>query len=176
MSMPKKIAIIGPESTGKSTLSEGLARALDAPWVPEYARAYLEALDRAYTEADLRLIAAGQLEAEDRAAARADGGLLFCDTDLYVIKVWSEASFGRCDPWILARIADRRYDHYLLTDIDLPWQQDPLREHPEPRMREYFYKQYRDIVIHSGVPWTPISGSGEARLRKGIAAVRALMG
>lgn len=160
----KKVAIIGPESTGKSTLCAALAERFGAPWVPEYARQYLEQLEGAYTEDDLLAIARGQLAGEDRVCAASGASLVFCDTDLYVIKVWSEHKFGCCDPWILQEISCRPYDLYLLTAIDLPWSEDPQREHPEPRMREYFFRQYLDIVLASGVPWALIEGDATSRL------------
>jgi len=171
----KKVVVIGPESTGKSTLSCALAALLRTAYVPEYARAYLETLMRPYTEADLLAIAEGQLALEDRMAAEADR-VLICDTDLYVLKVWSEHRFGRCDPWILERIAERRYDLYLLADIDVSWQEDPLREHPAPEMRRYFYQIYKDIVQHSGVPWTEISGGETRRLEMAAAVVHGHFG
>ncbi len=162
--------VIGPESTGKSTLSAQLAAHFNTVWVKEFARGYLETLHRPYDEQDLLAIAEGQLRAEDEAAAQA-GGLLICDTDLYVIKVWSEARYGDCDPRILDLIASRRYDGYLLTYIDIPWEDDPQREHPLPEEREYFYNIYRDIVINSGLPWADIRGSYEERLKTAVAAV-----
>jgi NadR type nicotinamide-nucleotide adenylyltransferase len=171
--MVKKIVVIGPESTGKSTLSEALAKELHTVWVPEYARTYLERLDRPYEEADMLPIAQGQLMTEDEAAAQARR-LLVCDTDLYVLKVWSEHSFNRCHPFIMEQIATRPYDLYLLTDIDLAWTPDPLREHPLPEMRYYFYHQYRDIVQHSGVPWINISGPHEVRLAAALEAIAAI--
>lgn len=173
MSQLKKIVVIGPESTGKSTLSEALAAALGALWVPEYAREYLEALSRPYTRDDLKMIAMGQLAAEDALAARATNYLV-CDTDLYVIKVWSEHKYGHCDDAILQQIAHRRYDLYLLTDIDIPWQDDPLREHPAPGQRRYFYEIYHNIVEQSGVPFTIVHGSAEQRLQQALAAVKAM--
>jgi NadR type nicotinamide-nucleotide adenylyltransferase len=169
----KKIVVIGPESTGKSTLSQQLAEALDTLWVPEYARAYLEQLDIAYTQHDLLKIAQGQLTLEDVIAPDANK-LLVCDTDLYVLKVWSEDKYGNCHPWILEQIAERKYDMYLLTDIDFEWQDDPLREHGTPAERSYFYNIYRDIVASSGLPWSNISGNPEERLQKALTAIAGL--
>lgn len=169
----KKIAVIGPESTGKSTLSEALAMVLHTVWVPEYARGYIEQLQRPYTEEDLLVMAEGQLRSEDELAAKADK-ILVCDTDLYVIKVWSEHKYGRCHPWILAQIAERKYDLYVLTYIDTAWEQDPQREHPDAAMREYFYNIYKDIVVESGVPFIEAKGEHNERLRASLQAVTRL--
>lgn len=170
----RKIVVIGPESTGKSTLSEALAKHLQTVWVPEYARTYLENLGREYTEDDLLTIAKNQLAAEDAAMQKANGCIV-CDTDLYVIKVWSEAKYGRCHPWILEQIAQRKYDLYLLTYIDIAWTDDPLREHPLPEERQYFYNIYHDIVIQSGVPWVDVRGTEQERLLAATNAVQKLL-
>lgn len=167
----KKVVVIGPESTGKSTLSERLAKELHTEYVPEYAREYLENLGREYNEADLLEIVKGQLRLEDE-KAKSDDKILICDTDLYVIKVWSEAKYGRCDPWILEQIAERKYDIYLLTYIDIPWEDDPLREHPEDEDRQYFYSVYKNIVMNSGVPWADIRGDIETRVSDSLKAIR----
>lgn len=169
----RKIVVIGPECTGKSTLSAALAARLDTAWVEEYARKYLNGINRPYEENDLWQIAQGQIALED-AAAEAACQYLICDTDLYVLKVWSEASFGRCHRKILEQIAIRRYDLYLLTDIDMPWVADPLREHPDTRDRTYFYCQYRDIVQNSGVKWASIRGTESERLEAALAAIASL--
>ena len=167
----KKIVVIGPESTGKSTLCEALAIKLNTVWVPEYARQYLENLERPYNEADLLLIAKGQVASED-ALLNSANGYLVCDTDLNVIKVWSEHKYGRCHPYILQQVAERKYDFYLLADIDIPWQYDPLREHEDRAMRQHFYSIYKGIVAQSGIPWAAISGAQyEERLQKAIDAI-----
>lgn len=171
MSDVKKIVVIGPESTGKSTLSAALAEALGTVWVPEYAREYLENLGCPYTREDLREIARGQLTLEDKLAAKADR-VLVCDTDLNVIKVWSHARYNACDRFITESIAARKYDMYLLTNIDIPWQDDPLREHPSPEERLYFYNIYRDIVQNSNLPWVDMSGAHEERLKKALEAIK----
>lgn len=166
----RKIVVIGPESTGKSTLSAALADELNTVWVPEYARAYLENLGRPYSQEDLSVIADGQLSSEDELTKQADK-LLICDTDLQVIKVWSNASYGNCDKKILEQIAARRYDMYLLTYIDTAWEEDPLREHPKPEERTYFYNLYRDIVQNSSVPWVDVRGGHEERLKIALNAI-----
>lgn len=163
----KRFVVIGSESTGKSTLSQQLAKHYQTAWVPEFARGYLEQIDRPYEEEDLLEIAKGQLALEDDKATSADK-LLICDTDLYVIKVWSESKYGDCHPQILQWISERRYDGYLLTYIDIPWTYDPQREHPEPAAREYFYNIYKDIVVNCGIPWADIRGGEQERLSNAI--------
>lgn len=169
--MPHKIVVIGPESTGKSTLSKGLAEYLKCPWVPEYAREYLEKLEGQYTYDDLLEIAKGQFQEEEKAISKAEK-LLICDTDLHVIRVWSQHKFGKVHPWIEQQIIRRKYDLYLLTDIDIPWENDPQREHPEPEQRAYFFEIYKDIVVGSGIPFRIISGSTEERLNKSIQFIK----
>jgi NadR type nicotinamide-nucleotide adenylyltransferase len=169
----KKIVVIGPESTGKSTLSEALAASLQTVWVPEYARQYLEHTNGNYNETDLLEIAKGQLELEDKLLPEANR-FLICDTDLYVIKIWSEHKYGRCHPWILEQISGRKYDHYLLTNIDIEWQDDPLREYPSTEMRQYFYKIYEDAIANSCTPWTKISSTPDRRLQTALRAIKEL--
>ena len=151
----KKVVIIGPESTGKSTLASLLAKYYDTSWVPEYAREYIGRLDRPYIERDLRDIAQGQLIAEDREAKYAKN-LLICDTNLLVIKVWSEHKFGACYEEVIEHIKTRKYDLYILTNPDVPWAEDPQREYPE--MREFFYNIYHEEIKQSGVPYVEITG------------------
>lgn len=170
----KRIVVIGPESTGKSTLSAQLADHYQTVWVPEFARGYLETLGRTYEQEDLLNIAQGQLQSEDAEAAKANR-LLICDTDLHVIKVWSEAKYGDCDPRILELIASRQYDLYLLTYIDIDWVDDPLREHPHPDERAHFYAVYRDIAVNAGLPWADIRGSYAQRLQIAINAVEGIL-
>lgn len=165
--MLHKIVVLGPESTGKSTLSKSLAEYYKCPWVPEFAREYIEQIDRAYNFEDLFEIAKGQVREEDKAILKAND-LLICDTDLHVIRVWSQHKFGKVHPWIEEQISQRNYDLYLLTDIDIPWENDPQREHPEPEQRAYFFEIYKDIVVSSGLPFKIISGSTEERMNKSV--------
>jgi NadR type nicotinamide-nucleotide adenylyltransferase len=184
----KKIVIIGPESTGKSTLCKGLAAHYHTGWVQEYARGYMLTHGTAYSYDDLSTIARGQLALEDaatlgeRKAAVAAGTavtgdrLLFIDTDLYVMKVWSEYVFGRCETWILKEIATRHYDGYLLCRTDLPWVKDELREYPDLATRERLYHIYKDILINQDVPWAEVGGESDERLANAIEAVERLTG
>ncbi len=173
----KKIVIIGPESTGKSTLCEELAAHYHSDWVPEYAREYLLKHGTQYRYEDLSTIARGQLVLEDRHAAAlaapgaagrrvANQPLLFIDTDLYVMKVWSEYVFGRCETWILKEIAQRKYDGYLLCRTDLPWATDPLREYPDLETRERLFHIYKDLLVNQSVPWAEVGGQAGERLQQ----------
>jgi NadR type nicotinamide-nucleotide adenylyltransferase len=180
--MIKKIVIIGPESTGKSTLSGQLAAHYGSLSVKEYAREYLLKNGTDYTYDSLLNIAKGQIGREENAikTIQKSGNLnfstsqpakLFIDTDMYVMKVWCEFVFGQCHQWILDQIAERKYDLYLLCNIDLPWIKDELREYPELATREKLYNHYKDCMQNQSVPWVNISGSYEVRLQKAKEAV-----
>jgi NadR type nicotinamide-nucleotide adenylyltransferase len=175
----KKIVITGPESTGKSTLSAKLAAHYQTFWVPEYAREYLEKNGAQYEYDDLLTIAKGQIELEEeiskqqsqlltRDSASTHDSLLFIDTDMYVMKVWSEFVFNDCTNWILNRIAERNYDLYLLCDTDLPWVEDDLREYPDEKIRKELFHFYKDIMVNQSTPWCIISGNYEERFEKAV--------
>lgn len=170
----KKIVIIGPESTGKSTLSKALAQHYQTLWCPEYAREYLLQNGTDYTAADLLTIAKGQLKLEDEFTRKVQEenkrSLLFVDTDMYVIKVWSEYVFGTCDFFILDTIIKRKYDGYLLCNIDLPWVKDELREYPDEKPRQELFSIYKDLLINQPAPWALISGTNTERTAAAIEA------
>lgn len=185
----KKIVIIGPESTGKSTLCKQLADHYQTLWVPEYAREYLTANGMNYTYEDLLIIAKGQIALEEEYAGKIIDGssdsrlpssdsrlltpysLLFIDTDMYVMKVWCEFVFNKCHQWIIDQIVDRKYDLYLLCNIDLPWSRDELREYPDIVTRSTLYRMYKDILINQSTPWAEISGDNDERLGQAISAI-----
>jgi len=166
--MIRKIAITGPESTGKSVLARQLAEHYHTCWVPEYAREYLELISRPYDEPDILEIAKGQLERETKALEEAEN-FLFCDTEPIVTKIWSEVKYHRCHPWILDMIRENHYDLYLLCDIDLPWEYDPLREHPD--QRSFLFERYTRELESSGRIFRVISGYGSQRLNHAISGI-----
>jgi NadR type nicotinamide-nucleotide adenylyltransferase len=174
--MLKKIVIIGPESTGKSTLCEQLARHYDSIWCPEFAREYLLTNGTNYSYDDLLAIAKGQLALEDEYASMIHHTKpLFIDTDMYVMKVWCEFVFGKCHRFILDKIIERKYDLYLLCNNDLPWTKDEFREYPDFRSRERLFNMYKDILMNQPIPWAEISGNNEQRLEKAITTIDSLL-
>jgi NadR type nicotinamide-nucleotide adenylyltransferase len=168
----KKIAITGPESTGKSWLARELSALYQVPFVHEYARTYIDKLNRPYVKEDLVQIARGQLEGE-KALESKDLPLLICDTELIVIKIWSLHKYGACDPFILDQISRADYDLYLLCDVDLPWEADKQREHPQ--LRDYFFRWYKRELDHYGFPYVIIKDQGDQRLAAAGKATDKLM-
>jgi NadR type nicotinamide-nucleotide adenylyltransferase len=168
----KKVAIIGPECTGKSELSKYLAGHFKTEWVPEYARAYIGNLRRPYNQDDLLTISHGQLRLEDEYMWDAND-FLICDTNLYVIKVWSLFKYGNCQEEILEQIATRKYDLYLLTYVDIAWQADPLREHPGKR--EELYQIYLNEMKNQPVPFVEIKGEREQRQSTAVTAIEKML-
>jgi nicotinamide riboside kinase len=189
----KKIVVIGPESTGKSTLSQQLAEHYKTSWIPEYAREYLEKKGAHYHYEDLYEIAKGQMQLEDDftttwhlergkelnktkykltgPAASHLGYPLILDTNLYVMKVWSEIAFNKCDNRILTQLALRQYDLYLLCNPDLPWTPDNLREYPDLKTREGIYQHYKDVMVNQHTAWTDITGTYEERFQQAVIAI-----
>ena len=163
-----RIVITGPESTGKSELARQLADYYQTIFVPEFAREYLSKLGRSYVFEDIAMIAKGQLELEGSLAEKVEE-ILFCDTDLLVMKIWSIFKYGKCDPWIEEKVKSHRYDLYLLCDIDLPWVEDPLREHPGKR--EELFELYLKDLQQLDVEFAIISGTGGERTENAILAV-----
>jgi len=155
-----KVAITGPESTGKSTLACTLATHYKTVWVPEYARNYLNNLNHPYTFEDVEKIAREQIAIEDKLLTNAKN-LLICDTELIVIKIWMDYKYHLVPAWINEEIKKRYYDIYLLCDIDIPWEPDPLRENPV--LREFFFDWFKKEINDLNGNCIIISGDQEHR-------------
>lgn len=167
-----KVCVTGPECTGKSELSQFLSEHYKTNWVPEYARNYLNKLIHGYHQSDLTKIAHGQIRMEEE-WIHDSNRIIICDTNLLTIKIWSEFKYGNCDQEILRIIANRTYHLYLLCNIDLPWENDPQREHPDKR--EQLWNIYKEEVIKTGVPFVEINGERAARRAAAIKAIDALL-
>lgn len=169
-----KVAITGPESSGKTHLAIALAAHYKTAYTPEFSRLYLEKHGLAYDEADLLEIAKGQYNWE-LAYARDAKRLLICDTDLLVIKIWSEVRFQECHPWIERQLHLHPYDLFLLCKPDLPWEPDPLRENPDDR--DQLYQRYLKALQDMNATFTEISGlEFEQRLQQAVSFIDRSLG
>lgn len=175
----QKIVVLGPESTGKSTLCAALAAHYQTIWTPEYARSFLSKNGTKYTYDDLLTIAKGQIQKEEEALASLNkntvdqptpkiSNKLILDTDMYVMKVWCEYVFNNCHHYILEQINQRSYDLYLLCDIDLPWAADEMREYPDAGPRIELFTIYKELLINQNTPWGIVSGNGAQRNENAI--------
>lgn len=161
-----KIAVVGPESTGKSTMVQHLAKALDTSYVPEYARYYCKNLHNQYTLQDETNMFYGQIALEEAITSQVNNNVLICDTTILTVKVWCDHLFQHTAEEVLTEVKERKYDLYLLMDIDLPWEHDPLRDFPD--QREYFMNVWKEELNSIGARYEIISGIGDERLNKGI--------
>jgi len=167
-----KILITGPESTGKSSLVEALSKHFQASFVAEYAREYIDYHSGDYQEEDLLEIAKGQLEKEDEAFLK-EGKLLFVDTDLTVLDIWSQEKYGHTHPWILEQMLKRAYDLYLIPDVDLKWTYDPQRENPSDRGR--LLDLYQESFDNRNIKYHMIRGEGEERVHNAVKIIEGFL-
>ncbi|MCF8258435.1 MAG: AAA family ATPase [Flavobacteriales bacterium] len=169
---PQIIAIVGPESTGKTTLAHQLADHFDAALVNEFSRSYLHALGTAYQQHDLVEIANGQFQLEREALATGRTTIV-CDTDLIVIKVWSEVKYGHLDDRIPLLLKQQPARIHLLARPDIAWEADPLRENPYDR--DMLFEKYERVLQEMGASYGVVSGLGEARFRNALTALHHLL-
>ncbi len=158
----KKIAVTGPESTGKSILAQQLADHYRTVWIPEFSRVYLLKIERAYNYDDILRIARGQKKSEE-ALTDIARKIMFSDTELLVTKIWCEVKYKKCHPWILEKLEKQEYDLYLLMDVDLPWVHDPLREHPHNR--KYLFDLYQKELEARKLNYRIVSGQDDERFK-----------
>ncbi len=172
-----KIVVFGPESTGKTTLSEQLARHYNTVWVPEYAREYLQKKwdhERKTCEPkDLLPIAEGQIRVENEKSKKATD-ILICDTDLLETKVYSEAYYlGHCDPLLEKYALKNTYDLYLLTYVDMPWEEDDLRDKPDEREKMFSY--FKETLEKYNRNFVILKGDKKTRLEKAVSEIDKLV-
>lgn len=144
-----RVGIIGPESTGKSTLANYLAHRYNGVLIPEYARDYMENLAPSYeyTYNDVEAIARHQVQ---QMQSLTDGILVF-DTELIITKVWFLHKFGKCPDFVEQALRDFPMDVYLLCYPDMPWQPDPVRENPN--IRDYLFDWYEREIQALNIPY-----------------------
>jgi NadR type nicotinamide-nucleotide adenylyltransferase len=164
----KKIAIVGPESTGKSTMSAYLANHYQTVWVPEFARDYCAKLTAQPTWQDEINMFYGQLALEKELTQQANK-ILICDTTFITVKIWSDYTFGKSPQEVLDLLPKHTYDLYLLLNIDLPWEEDPLRDFPH--MREHFMEVWHKELNALNANYVLISGTGDDRYESAVKAI-----
>ena len=170
-----KISIVGPESTGKTYLASHLAEYFSSPWIPEYAREYVEKLSRPYAYEDVCNIALKQIEQEKFYENQStDKPFVFFDTDLIITKVWFSYCFNEIPDFLTERMQANYFDLYLLCVPDLPWEPDSVREHGEDR--EFFFNWYKKEIEQTGKPYITVSGVGRARIENAIEALKLFEG
>lgn len=162
-----KIAITGPESTGKSTLTQLLADYFHAPWCPEYSREYFKSHSIKYSLGDVIIINEMQWNRFNDLVRNAQNEkIVFSDTEALVNRVWTEERFGCCPPEIKKIARKAQFDLYLLCYPDLPWEYDPLREDKDNRM--HLYQHYVELLNKMGASYYVIKGDGEQRLENAL--------
>lgn len=158
-----RIAIVGAESSGKTTLCRDLAEHYAADWLPEYAREYFAHNDSpGYDIDDVVRIGAEQLLREQQHSAP----LLFCDSNLLINRIWAEERFGFCPEWIAEHYRPQDYLLHLLPTPDIPWEPDPLRENPHDRQR--LFERYHLALTESGCRFVVVSGSRQERVQQAV--------
>lgn len=168
MQKTRIISIVGPESTGKTTLAHDLGTHFNAPVVNEFARNYLEERNGAYDEADLYDIAKRQLGLEEAALDKSPD-LLICDTDIVVIKIWQEFKYGRPNPFMDYLLSKQQPRTHLLTYPDLPWEKDPLRENPNDLIK--LFNMYEDVLRSMKADYFVVKGFQSKRLENALSAI-----
>lgn len=158
--MSLKIALLGAESTGKTTLCSELAALYHANWIPEYARDYVSQLNRDYTFEDIEHIANQQF---NQINAEYSSKIVFFDTELIITKVWFEVVFHACPQWINEAIVKSPINYYLLCNTDIDWIPDAVRENGG-EMRNQLHAQYETILKELNLPYAIVSGAGQERI------------
>ena len=166
-----RIAITGPESSGKTTLAIALSKHLKSNWVPEFAREYLTKTKGEYEQKDLLEILTGQLASEEKATLL-NPPYLICDSDPLVLWVWSKVKYAEVNIEIDQAWKNHHYDLYLLLSPDVEWKNDPLRENKENR--EDLFLIYLEQLKLEKKPFVIIKGEKDKRFDLALKALEAL--
>lgn len=164
-----RIAVTGPESSGKTTLCEALAKHFKVTFIPEFSRTYLEATNGKYSQADLDKIAQGQLESINAS----NDSIKICDTDFSVIEIWSEYKYGEVSKFIKELVAKDLFDLHILCTPDIPWEDDPLRENPDDR--DALFELYVASLNKHNKRYITVSGEHEQRFEKSLEKISSLL-
>lgn len=164
-----KIAVTGPESTGKTELCRSLGSHYGVDYIPEYARGYVEGLKRDYTYEDVEHIAHAQKD-ELSKFLKQDNEIIIMDTYLVITKIWFKEVFKRVPEWIDKELSESKIDLFLVCYYDIPWEEDPVRENPGP-MRKYLFEKYIQEIEAIGLPFEIVKGMGSYRVQNAIEAV-----
>lgn len=162
-----KIAILGPESTGKSILAKELARHFGVAYIPEFARFFLRK-NPSYTFDDVTYISKQQFDSIENYHLP----VVIADTELIVTKIWQQYKYGKVDKWIEDHISKQSFDIYLLMDIDLEWTFDPLRENPSIAEREEIFELYKKELDANKSNYHIISGKDIQRTKNALTAIK----
>jgi nicotinamide riboside kinase len=166
---PKIYVITGAESTGKSELAKWLAGYFNVPFIPEFARTYIEGLNRKYNYEDVEFIARKQVE-QLHSFMSTNYPLIFADTWLIITKIWFDVVFGKEPLWLEEEILKTKIDLFLVCDTDLPWQPDPVRENGGKK-RLILHKMYKDTIEKYNFDYQIISGQGNERFKNALKCI-----
>lgn len=169
MNIIKKIVITGPESTGKTTLCMQLAKHYNSVYIPEYARSYVEGLNRKYTFDDIEHIARKQVTLEKEFVSKANS-YLFYDTYLIISKIWFIWCYDQYPKWIDEEIENCEIDLFLLLNTDVKWEKDLVREN-NGENRQKLFDLYKKELEKFRKNYTVITGIGEERFRNALNAI-----
>ena len=177
----KRVRIVGPESTGKTTLAKILAEKFDTLYVDEYARKIFDeyVAHNGYKPGEFRYddfptIARGQ-RATENALARIANRVLFCDTDLTTTVYWNEFFFKRCQPWIRKEAGKQKYDLTLLLSPDVSYTEDAQRVMPNIVERKEYFNWWKRTLEERNDPFIVISGSWQVRIKTAVTVVAKLL-
>lgn len=166
----KRVVITGAECTGKTTITHQLAQHFKTLYIPEYAREYVENLNRPYTYNDIEKIAFKQIQQEKEFVKKANA-ILFYDTYLIITKVWFLVVYKKCPDWLLKAISKSKIDLFLVCDTDILWEPDPVRENGGERRNELFQIYINELKSYR-FNYKIVSGLGENRLRNAIRLIQ----